>query len=174
MTLELHLPGKFTKATKPGSYREIRVRYRREVEWFGRLRYNPKTTETTVDQCSFGPHLWPLASDYYEERGIKYRSPSLIPKALPAPGDPKALLMDPSGVRYADYSKQPEGPYDFSEKTPKNEANITKSAKASIYLKNSKSEKRKKTTANSLTFVVFILNFTSNNKFLWNLISKKY
>jgi len=133
MTLELHLPGKFTKATKPGSYREIRVRYRREVEWSGRLRYNPKTTETTVDQCSFGPHLWLLASDYYEERGIKYRSPSLIPKALPAPGDPKALLMDPSGVRYADYSRQPEGPYTFSEKTPKKRSQYDQISE-SIYL----------------------------------------
>jgi hypothetical protein len=119
MTLELHLPGKFTRKTEPGTYREIRVRYRREVEWTGRLQFNLKTTEVTVDQCSFGPHLWMFASDYYAERGVHYRSPPLIPKTLQKPGDPKALLMDPSGVRYADYSRQPVGGYDFRDKAQK-------------------------------------------------------
>lgn len=119
MTLELHLPGKFTWKTKPGAYSPMRVRFRREVEWSGRVCFNHKTQETTVDQCVFGPHLMLMSSDYYAERGIRYRVPSLIPKMHQNLGDPKSLLMEPSGVRYADYSRQPRGPYDFSEEQQK-------------------------------------------------------
>jgi len=43
------------------------------------------------------------------------------------------LLMDPSGVRYADYSRQPEGPYTFSEKTPKKRSQYDQISE-SIYL----------------------------------------
>jgi hypothetical protein len=41
--------------------------------------------------------------------------------------------MDPSGVRYADYSRQPEGPYNFSEKSPKKRSQYEQSSE-NIYL----------------------------------------
>ena len=113
MTLELHLPGHFITKTKPGTYSPVRVRNRREVQWMGRVTFNPKTFESTVEQCVFGPHLMLMSGDYYAiERSIKYRAPSLIPKMHQAiAGDLKSLLMDPSGVRYADYSRKPKDLY---------------------------------------------------------------
>jgi hypothetical protein len=41
--------------------------------------------------------------------------------------------MDPSGVRYADYSRKPEGPYTFREKTPKKRSQYDQISE-SIYL----------------------------------------
>ena len=120
MTLEQHLKGKYIVKTKQGTYEPTRVRYRRDIIWSGRIRFNPKTKGIIVDQCAFGPAIWLMSADYYEqERGIKYRSPPVIPKTLPKLGDPKGLLMDPSASRYADYSRQPRGPYDFSAEKQK-------------------------------------------------------
>jgi hypothetical protein len=118
MTLESHLGGKFTdhnaggaRASKPGSYGDVRIHFKRSVEWFGKVSINTKTMAVKIDNCQFGPNLWLLADAYYEERGIRYRSPSIIPKKLPKPGDPKGLLMDPTPLRYVDYSQQPKDPY---------------------------------------------------------------
>lgn len=116
ITLELHLSGKFVWKRRRGGYSPRRVRWQRGVEWAGRLRFNSKTEEITVDNCSFGPNLMSLASDYYAERGIKYRTPSVIPKEHQNLHDPRSLLMDPSATRYADYTTPPRSPYDHRQK----------------------------------------------------------
>lgn len=121
MTFETHLSGKYTVHTEggvrvaKGGYGDMRLRFQRGVEWTGKVVLNPKNMKVTISNCQFGPNIWLLTADYYEERGVKYRSPNIIPRQLPKPGDPKGLLMDPSASRYADYSRQPKGPYDFEQ-----------------------------------------------------------
>ncbi len=115
LTLELHLPGKFVWKTRRGGYSSHRVRWRRGLEWVGSIRFNNKTEETIVKWCAFGPNLQHLAEDYYAERGIKYRVPKIIPLMHQHLETVKSLLIEPSGTRYADYSRKPHGPYDFRE-----------------------------------------------------------
>ena len=75
-----------------GGYGDMRLRFQRGVEWTGKVVLNPKNMKVTISNCQFGPNIWLLTADYYEERGVKYRSPNIIPRQLPKPGDPKACL----------------------------------------------------------------------------------
>ena len=130
-TLELHLPGRSVTLTKPGGYTPMKVRYRREVEWSGWMTFNPKlpfynVEALTLNLCLFGPHLFKtLAPEYYLERAAlhdqpKYHVGNLIPKAQQnLEGKAKSFLMEPSGVRYADYTSQPKPLYNLQEQQPK-------------------------------------------------------
>ena len=123
-TLELHLPGKFVWKHRTGGYSEQRVRYRREVEWSGHMSFHPNmmlgTDQLELKECMFGPHLYKvLASDYYFDRGVKYKVGSLIPRLQQnISGDVKSLLMEPSAVRYADYTVQPKSTYNLQVQQP--------------------------------------------------------
>ena len=88
-------------------YAEKRVRYKRDVEFSSKLTYSSKTGEVTLEQCMFGFHLMSLATDYYRERGIRYKVSSVIPRQYQnMMGDVKSLLVEPSGQRYGDYTQQ--------------------------------------------------------------------
>ena len=135
MTLELHLPGKFIRKHRKGGYSLRNIHWRRGVEWTGRLAFNNSTQEITVDNCMFGPNLMSLAADYYAERGIKYRLPSIIPKVHQELESTKSLLIDPSGVRYADYSRRERPPYDFRKKGKQGKKRLyTPSCEGRMYL----------------------------------------
>jgi hypothetical protein len=43
MTLENHLPGKWAYKAKPGHYGRSRLRFKRGIEWSGKVSYNPRT-----------------------------------------------------------------------------------------------------------------------------------
>jgi len=109
MTLELHLGGKYIMRSE--SYTPRKVHVNREPEFRARISWNPKTREALVDQGVFGPFLYFLAPDYYAERGIRWRVPPVVPKQQFAVGDAKALLMEPSGLRYVDYHREPANLY---------------------------------------------------------------
>lgn len=106
-TLEHHLSGKYKMMHERRGYSEKRVRYKRDVEFSCKFSYSPKTGEVTLEQCMFGFHLMSLATDYYAERGIRYRVATVIPRQYQnLMGDVKSLLVEPSGQRYGDYSRQ--------------------------------------------------------------------
>ena len=109
MTLELHLGGKYIMRFE--GYTPHKVHVKREPEFRARISWNPKTREAIVDQAVFGPDLYFLAPDYYAERGIRWRVPPVVPKQQFATGDAKALLMEPSGLRYVDYHREPGNLY---------------------------------------------------------------
>ena len=75
----------------------------------------------TLNLYLFRPHLFrTLAPEYYFERCIKYHVGNLIPKAQQdLEGKAKSFLMEPSGVRYADYTSQPKPLYNLQEQQPK-------------------------------------------------------
>jgi hypothetical protein len=124
LTLEQHLGGKYVEKTRRGGFRPIKVHWQRGLEWTGRLTFNSKTQEITVDNCRFGQNLISLATDYYAERGIKYRAPSVIPKMHQNLTDTKSLLMEPSAARYADYSRRQHSPYDRSSEKEKKKRSV--------------------------------------------------
>ena len=106
-TLEHHLGGKYVMRHEKRGYSEKRVRYKRDVEFSSKLTYSSKTGEVTLEQCMFGFHLMSLATDYYRERGIRYKVSSVIPRQYQnMMGDVKSLLVEPSGQRYGDYTQQ--------------------------------------------------------------------
>jgi hypothetical protein len=109
MTLENHLPGKWAWKSMPGHYGRSRLRFKRSIEWSGRASYSPKTGECTLEQCAFGLNLWRLRDEWRsEERADPYHAPALFPEAeLSAEKSLESLLLDPSGLRYVDYSKKP-------------------------------------------------------------------
>jgi len=114
MTLENHLPGKWAYRAMPGHYGRSRLRFKRAIEWSGKVSYNPRTGDCELGQCAFGLNLWRLRDEWRtEERGADpYRIPALFPEnELSAEKSLEQLLLDPSGLRYVDYSKKPNVVY---------------------------------------------------------------
>ncbi len=109
LTLEVHLPGKFAWKTLPGHYGQSRLRFKRGIEFSGKMSFNPMTNEVTLEQCGFGLNLWRFTEEYRViERQDLYHVPQLIPKALESlEGNLESLMMDPSGLRYVDYTSKP-------------------------------------------------------------------
>jgi len=111
ITLERHVRGRFVLA-RTQKYGMKRVPTKREdMDWF-RLKFEPKTRKITVKEASFGYHLNHLREDFqFYERGRQYRLPPLIPKEHMNLNDPRSFLMEPSALRYTDYSRQPNPLY---------------------------------------------------------------
>jgi hypothetical protein len=99
-------------------YGAMRVRYGRLPEWRGKVVFNTKTGEAAVSNCTFGPYLWRMRSDYRAEKGRFLEVPPLIPRSQQKLGDAKALLSDPSGAQYADYSRRPQPLYNMEDQQP--------------------------------------------------------
>jgi len=108
LLLQKHLPGRHFVETR--HYRKVRVR--REIEAGFKIVYSPKTGEAHIKQASFSWELQPLREQFMEvERGKRWRTPPLIPWEHKDLSDPKTFLMEPSGVRYPDYSRTPKHIY---------------------------------------------------------------
>jgi hypothetical protein len=109
VTLEHHLAGKFTLKWEKRGYSPKKVRYKRDIEFSCRLKFNPLNEKVVITQPMFGLHLMELARDFYLEKGRAYKIHSCIPKPHEnLIGNTKSLLMEPSGARYGDYSKTAE------------------------------------------------------------------
>jgi len=112
VSLERHLPGKSFVRLSPG-YRQKKIPFQRQCEAFFKLLFNPQIKEITVKQASFNYTLFHLREGFWRmERGIRWRSPPLIPREHRNLNDPKRLLMHPSATRYADYSRKSRDRWD--------------------------------------------------------------
>lgn len=112
LSLEHHLQGKFVVKWKRGGYSPTKVRYKRDIEFCCKVNFNPFTEKIKISQAMFGMNMMSMAADYYGEKGRRYTCPSVIPKPHEnLTGNAKSLLLEPSGVRYADYSKQAQPNY---------------------------------------------------------------
>ena len=111
ITLERHVRGRFTvRRSRRYGFERIPTK-REDMGWF-RLEFNPKTREITVKEASFGYNLSHLREDFYfYERDRQYRLPSLIPREHMNLNDPRSFLMEPSALRYTDYSRKPNPIY---------------------------------------------------------------
>jgi transposase len=116
IVLYRHLPGRAAPMfTKP--YSPSLIPYKREFEAAFKVRYSPRTGEVEVAQASFNYTLNHVRDDFWwMERGIRWRVPSVIPREhRDAMGSVKSLLLEPSGLRYVDYSRTPKGLYSFGK-----------------------------------------------------------
>ena len=65
-----------------------------------------------MKEASFGYNLSHLREDFYfYERDRQYRLPPLIPKEHINLNDPRSFLIEPSALRYTDYSRKPNPIY---------------------------------------------------------------
>lgn len=115
--LETHMPGKFIYRFTRGRYSQRKVRFKRQYEAVFRVHYNSRNDSVDVVQAVFTGHLSYLASDFWAmERGRRYNVPSLIPREHQnILENPKAILMEPSATRYADYSRTPRSLYSYGD-----------------------------------------------------------
>jgi len=115
IVLYRHLPGRAAPMfTRP--YSQSLIPYKREFEAAFKARYSPRTGEVEA-QAVFNYTMSHVREDYYwMERGIRWRTPPVIPREhRDAMGSVKSLLMEPSGLRYVDYSRTPKGLYSFGK-----------------------------------------------------------
>ena len=76
---------------------------------FKKFGFNHTSRKLTVRAAAFGYDLAAVSQDFWwMERGIRCRSPRLIPKELE---HPKVTMFQPSGTRYTDYSRIPHPQY---------------------------------------------------------------
>ena len=111
-----HLPGRAVPMFIT-PYSPSLIPYKREFEAAFKARYSPRTGEVEVAQASFNYTLSHMREDYYwMERSIRWRTPPVIPREhRDAMGSVKSLLLEPSSLRYVDYSKTPKGLYSFGK-----------------------------------------------------------
>ena len=104
VSLERHLPGK--SMMRYSGYVRKKIPILRQYDGMFRLVLEPSLRELTVKEASFNYTLASLRSDFWEmERGIKWRSPPLIPKEHLNLLDPRTFLMEPSSTRFASYRR---------------------------------------------------------------------
>jgi len=113
ITLERHVRGRFTmRRSRRYGFERIPTK-REDMGWF-RLEFKPKTREITVKEASFGYNLsHPREDFYFYERDRQYRLPPLIPREHMNLNDPRSFLMEPSALRYTDYSRKPNPLYAY-------------------------------------------------------------
>ena len=115
ISLERHMSRRYTVKFS-GHYGRKRIPAGREAEAFFRVEYSPEKREIVVKEANFGYHLAHLREDFkWMERGREYEVPPLIPQEhrLRNLNDPRSLLMEPSGLRYSDYSREPKQIYAY-------------------------------------------------------------
>ena len=107
ITFERHVRGRIAMR-QTHRYGLERIPTKREDEGWFRLEFEPKTKKITVKEASFGYNLsHPREDFYFYERDRQYRLPPLIPREHMNLNDPRSFLMEPSALRYTDYSRQP-------------------------------------------------------------------
>jgi hypothetical protein len=114
ITLERHLRGGITK--KWQKYERTKIAMKREEEALFRLEFDPETHEITVKEAQFGYHLSRLREDFlYYERDRELTLPSLIPRRHMNLNDPRSFLMEPSALRFTDYTRKPNPMYSYEQ-----------------------------------------------------------
>jgi len=111
-----HLPGRAVPMlNRP--YSASLIPYKREFEAAFKVSFNPTTCKLDIAEANFNYTLFHIREDFWwMERGIRWRIPSVIPREqLNAFGKSRSLLMEPSGLRYVDYSRTPKGLYSFGK-----------------------------------------------------------
>jgi hypothetical protein len=114
VSLERHLPGKYSVLWAKNGYNTSHVRIRRSIEFSCILNYNPLNRKLSVKAGAFGPHLMNCLYDYRTlERKLTPKIPPVLPKPSErATGDLRLLLLNPSNSFHTDYSKIPNLSYD--------------------------------------------------------------
>jgi hypothetical protein len=108
VSLERHLPGKYTVKWKKSGYNTDKIPFRRSCEFSCKISFNPLNRKLRVREASFGPHLMSCLYDYRSiERELPPRVPPVLPKESErATGDLRLLLVQPSNSFHADYSRR--------------------------------------------------------------------
>jgi hypothetical protein len=116
IVLYRHLPGRAVP-TFSRPYNSTLTPYKREFEASFKVSYNPLSGGIEFADADFNFTLSYLREDFWwMERGIRWRIPSVIPrKHLAAFGSIKSLMMEPSGLRYVNYSGTPRDLYSFGK-----------------------------------------------------------
>jgi hypothetical protein len=112
LSLEKHLGGPYTMKWRRAGYSQKRVYFKRNCEFSCKFQFNTRTREVKMSNIQFGPALLfaGCLEDFRRiEKEIWKRPSSCIPKAHEnLNGNTRNLLMEPSAVRYSDYSRTPK------------------------------------------------------------------
>jgi hypothetical protein len=115
ISLERHLrAGIMERWTQ--KYGRTKVATRRSEEALFRLEFDPETHEITVKEAQFSYHLSRLREDFlYYERDRELTLPPLIPRQHMNLNDPRSFLMEPSALRFTDYTRKPNPMYAYEQ-----------------------------------------------------------
>jgi len=117
ISLERHLPSGASYIGITEKYRMEKVHLQREYEAMFKISYNPKMGDVYINQASFNYTLNHLREGYWwEERGIRWKSGSLIPRVHQNP-DISQMVSEQQGTRYVTYARQPSPVYGVVEET---------------------------------------------------------
>jgi len=104
-------------------YSSSLIPYKREFEAVFKVdSFNPSASEINIAEAEFNSAMFHMREDYWWiERGIHWRIPNLIPREQTTNfEDARSLIMEPSTMRYIDYSKTSKLMYSKEEKKEEN------------------------------------------------------
>lgn len=110
ISLERHLPGR--SMSRFSGYVRKKIPILRQYEAVLRVELEPSLNKLKIKGASFNVSLFHVRGDFWEmERGIKWRSPPLIPREHRNLLAAKSFLSEPSVLRFANYNREPKSSY---------------------------------------------------------------
>lgn len=109
ITLERHLPGRYVRGMT--SYRESRIRYKRQFEFKARITYLYRQDQVKIECAAFGPLTWPFAEEYWTEKGKKWQIPRVVPAGFEASLQNPAIMFTDLLMKTASYAAEPRNLY---------------------------------------------------------------
>jgi hypothetical protein len=110
ITIAKHLAGRYITGTT--SYRESKIRYRRQPELAAKVEYLKDKDEIRIQKISFGPTFYNFKPEYDLERGKKWELPKTVPAGFEASlHNPNLLFIDLLDLKTPTYATQPKNVY---------------------------------------------------------------
>jgi hypothetical protein len=113
ISMQRHLPGRYIRGTT--SYRESRIRFRRQDEFRARIIYLPRQDEVKIEKATFiTPEFFNFKADYDQERHKKWVLPKVVPAGFEATlnsNNLDLLFVENLNIKTINYSAEPKNLY---------------------------------------------------------------
>jgi hypothetical protein len=113
VSMQRHLPGRYIRGTT--SYRESRIRFRRQDEFRARITYLKALDEVKIEKATFiTPEFYNFKVDYDLERHKKWVLPKVVPAGFEAKlnnPDPTLLFTENLNMKTLNYMVEPKNRY---------------------------------------------------------------
>jgi hypothetical protein len=114
ISIQRHLPGRYLRGTT--SYRESRIRYKRQDEFRAQITYLPLLNEVKIEKATFiTPEFYNFKADYDSEKHTKWHPAKIVPAGFEAQlnnPDPALLYMQNLNIKTTSYLVDPHNRYD--------------------------------------------------------------
>jgi hypothetical protein len=114
ISMQRHLPGRYIRGTT--SYRESRIRFRRQDEFRARLTMLIRLNEVKIEKATFiTPEFYNFKSDYDTERHKKWQPQKVVPAGFEAQlnnPDPTLYFVENLNLKTLSYMAEPKNRYD--------------------------------------------------------------